>query len=442
MITRISLLICTLLHIPHYQAGNGVSNARNPKASAEAVDKSKRGTTRAVDNNKQEDGRVYHDRNSQPFLTAAVYQSAQQDPRDQSGYQSGRSRSRAAQKNAGRSHLEPRQLSTSGSSANTVSKKYKAKYDKRFAVDDSDKIAAGSTFKCSRGEISLHDALGEGVYGVVFSGTLTGLDGSRSEVAVKFQKPIRSRFQFPIGLPSHYAEIEHEYRMMKRMSGEKGFARVYAPNFSGKWKYFVTDLLGPDVFSFCEGYNFRVGLPKAIWLTRQMLLRIRALHQKGYVAQDIHLGNFVLSHEGVVHMIDLAFAFPYRQVDGTHIPDTPSHFPFRQGRRKVDMATRREEQGLETSRADDIERLLYMLLEMLGGELPWAIEHDDIKAKQIKDTLTNDPARLCKTRGVPWLSPLFVKVFKLSFDAEPPYSWIDGYLKDLLNIKEIASFKR
>lgn len=431
MISRISLIICALVHTPHSNAGNGVfKNTHVDKDNEVAIE------TRRRPGGGKEIGRV--STNTQNSRSSGNgYRTESHDHYAQNGnqiintpYQTG-------------SHRSDRNLvGYSMNSAPNRDEPRISKYDRRFAVDDLDEVVSRGSFACSKGQVFVHYLLGEGSYGKVFSGILNKSDGTQRRIAIKFQKPIKKRFQFPLGLPSHYAEIEHEYAMMKLMKGVKGFVSADAANFAGKWKYFVTDLLGPDIHAYCKAFNFRLKVDVAIRLTRQMLMRIRTVHEKGYVAQDVHLGNFVLDQQGRVHMIDLAFAFPYRQIDGTHIPDTPSHFPFRRDRRKVDLATRREEEGLETSRADDIERLLYMLLEMLGGNLPWARENDDMEAKRIKYVLTSDPRRLCKIRNVPWLSQLFVKVFKLKFDQEPPYSWIDGYLKDIPNFKEIASFER
>ncbi len=314
-------------------------------------------------------------------------------------------------------------------------------HDKRYAVNSLKDVTSTSYFISPKGKVSLHVRLGEGSYGKVYSGTLCGDNGSCRSVAVKFQKPLKRVFNFPFGLPDHYGEIEHEYAMMKRMRDVDGFPKPRTANFAGAWKYYLTDLLGKDVYEISTSYDFRVPLQTAIFLTRQMLLRIQGLHVEGYVAQDIHSGNFVMDHKGTVYMIDLAFAFPWRMENGDHIPDQPSHFPQRKLRRPP-MATRREEKGLETSRADDLERLLYILLEMLGGPLPWEEVKDPVKAMEMKRYLTDDPQRLCKHLNVPWLGSLFATVFRLKFSEEPPYSDMDRELRRLSRRSDLASFRR
>ena len=314
-------------------------------------------------------------------------------------------------------------------------------YDRRFAIDSLDKTTSLSWFHTSKGKVSLHVLLGEGTYGKVYSGTLCEAIRACRSVAVKFQKPIGRPFNLPKGLPVNYAQIEHEYEMMKIMREVEGFAKPYTANFAGKWKYYVTDLLGMDIHAVSESYSFRVPFKVGIHLARQMLLRIRQLHEKGFVAQDIHSGNFVLDYSGTVYMIDLAFAFRWRLPDGSHIPDTESHFPARRGKRPP-VATRREDQGLETSRADDLERLLYLILEMYGGALPWARIKDLTQYERLKSSLTDAPQKLCERMKMPWLSPLFVAVFKLGFKDDPPYTSIDKFLVRLSHRRDLASFRR
>jgi hypothetical protein len=304
--------------------------------------------------------------------------------------------------------------------------------DTRFALDSIETALASSGFETPLGKVTLSVLLGEGTYGKVYSAQLTGSDGTQRQVAVKFQKPIKRWFNFPLGLPPNYGQIEHEFSMMKLMRRDRGFTRPHAANFAGKYKYYITDLIGQDLFSIMENYNYRVPLREAISITRQILSRIRALHDRGYIGQDIHPGNFLMDFKGRLYMIDLAFAFPWQYAGGVHIPDAPSHFPHGKTR-KPPMATRREERDLETSRADDLERMLYILIQMLRGSLPWKRETDKNKAAEIKRQLTANPGELCRKMKLQELTLLFDTVFKLKFYDDPPYDYIDQLLKNLIH---------
>ena len=309
--------------------------------------------------------------------------------------------------------------------------------DSRFKVDSLDKVLRQGSFYSSQGKIKVGKLLGSGAFGKVYEGWLKRSDGTYDHVAVKFQKPLFGPFDPAVPMPLHYAEIEHEFAIMERMQSYDGFVRVFAPNYSGNWKYFIMDYIGQDVDTMrgLRPPKFRLKPVMGLEIARQILNRIRAVHAEGYVVYDIHPGNFLVDDRNKVYMVDLAFAYPYKNKDGTHIKLTKAPFVYTNMRLRP-LASRREESGDISSRMDDIERFLFMLVMILKGALPWESVRGVQQAREMK--LNMSPDQLCESVRLTWLAPVLEFVYALPFDADPPYKYIDETLNYALeNAKKL-----
>lgn len=303
---------------------------------------------------------------------------------------------------------------------------------KDFAVDSLEDILVKGSFESADGTVvGVHrEPIGQGHFAKVYRGTLLKRDGSEERVAIKFEIPTGGPFKSRIIMPRHYAQIEHEYDMMKQMEPKPGFPKIFAHNFSGKYKYYIIQYIGKSLDTIRLEYpNYRIPLTKCLRIARRVLERIRAVHEEGFVVYDIHPGNFLIDKNRNVYMIDLSYAFPWKQGNGLHIEKANSPFNFK-GARLSPLATKREENGQLTSRADDIQRFLYMLLILMSGHLPWQDEVNNDRAKQMKLDMT--PTQLCEYMDAIWLTNVLEKVSKLPFNADPPYDLIEFTLEDKL----------
>ena len=286
-------------------------------------------------------------------------------------------------------------------------------FDKRFAVDD---IAKGDVISTEKGPITVQKFIGGGAYGHVFMGILDSGSLGRIRVAIKCQRPNAPILPFKGMIPKGYSMIQHEFKMMLMMSETTGFPEIYTGNFKGNVKYYVMQLLGRSLESIRKSArNNQVEPAIALPMAIQMINRIEAIHQKGYLAYDLHLGNF-LYKDGTVYLIDLGLAIPYI-VDGKHIRQKGTHIPNRV--KNHALTTRHDENGETYSRRDDVERTLILVVYMLSGRLPWSNLPPE-RIHVIKRTLT---ARRM-ARDVPWMRGIFEHVFRLGFESEPNYQFI------------------
>ena len=285
--------------------------------------------------------------------------------------------------------------------------------DRRFAIDRVDK---GAVIRSEIGEISIERFIKGGAFGHVFQGTLHSPSRGSVPVAAKCQRPDAPMLPFRGMIPKQYSMIEHEFKMMQMMSGTVGFPIIYTGNFKGREKCYVMQLLGKSLESIRTGSpNQRMHPAIVLPMAIQMINRIEALHKMGYLAYDLHLGNF-LYKTGTVYLIDLGLAYPY-VVDGHHIKQTGSHIPGRM--KNHALTTRHDAMGVAYSRRDDIERVLILVVYMLAGRLPWT----NVRKEHIVDMKTRINAR-SMTRDVPWMRRIMQYVFDLGFEDEPDYEFI------------------
>ncbi|KAI0355891.1 casein kinase [Trametes cingulata] len=153
--------------------------------------------------------------------------------------------------------------------------------------------------------------------------------------------------------------------------GTEGFPRIHYAGPDANHYVLVMDKLGPNLDALRQLCRGRLSLRTICMLAEQMLNRVEFLHSRGIVSCDIKPHNFAMGSgqdADIVHLFDFEHSRLY--ID----PSTGVHIPFRTERhatgtlRYASIAAHRRH---EVSRQDDIESLLYVLLELLHGRLPW-----------------------------------------------------------------------
>jgi serine/threonine protein kinase len=276
------------------------------------------------------------------------------------------------------------------------------------------KLAPGDSFWTSIGVLQVMKALGQGSFGAVFQAKWVA---ANQLVALKIELPQAVSKCVVGNAPKGYLTIEHEWRMMSAMNGTEGFPEVYTHNFKGKYKYYVMQLLGKSLSAVRKSYPSRkIDTRSLISYGRQMLRRIEALHKRDALMYDIHLGNFLVKGDRV-YVIDLGMAIPFRYMDGQHVHYSDS--PISNDCKNAYYSTKHDVSGLQVSRRDDLERLLYVLVDLNTNNLPWSglKEWDDIQRKKLNST----SADIC-TGSASWLKPAFDYVFSIPFTEEPNYN--------------------
>ena len=135
----------------------------------------------------------------------------------------------------------------------------------------------------------------------------------------------------------------------------------------------------------------------------------------------------------MIYLIDMGLCKRYRD------PRTLIHIPYKEDKNiigTIRYSSVNSHLGIEESRRDDLEALVYMLIYFLRGRLPWqGIKSGNKREKQYKimekkllisvEALTKDlPSAFCNILN-------YVKT--LRFEEKPDYTYLKNELKSMLS---------
>ncbi|GMR53551.1 hypothetical protein PMAYCL1PPCAC_23746, partial [Pristionchus mayeri] len=209
---------------------------------------------------------------------------------------------------------------------------------------------------------------------------------------------------------------------------------LYASGNLGNYNYLVMEKLGPNITELRRKQaEKRLSLTVVSRVGMHITNALKELHSQGFLHRDIKPSNmcFGLNDKRyTVVLIDFGMTRQYKDVDGRPRPPR-SYAAFRGTLRYVSINVhQRREQGP----CDDVISLVYSLIELLEGELPWRLitTHEEISRE--KEKVTFD--RLAR-RAPPPFKELYEYAMKQTSHEEMDYNFILSCLNDENDENEI-----
>lgn len=271
------------------------------------------------------------------------------------------------------------------------------------------------------GKYQIGKKLGSGSFGQIH--LATNLE-NETNVAVKLE-PIRTR----------HPQLLYEAKVMKYFEGEEGFPYIFWYGSEGDYNIMVMEQLGLSLEALFNSCRRKFSLKTALMITHQMISRVENIHLKIFLHRDIKPDNFLVGsgkNSYLIYIIDFGLAKRYLDLkSNAHIPCKTNKSLTGTAR----YASVNTHLGLEQSRRDDLEGILYTTLYFLKGSLPWqglAAKNKNEKYRKIMESKTSSTAEiLCA--GFPLeLQTMLRYVKNLKFDEEPDYNHLKQLIMDML----------
>lgn len=191
-------------------------------------------------------------------------------------------------------------------------------------------------------------------------------------------------------------------------------------------------------------HQYNLPIRMSLNITLALLSKIQQLHSSGVIHGDIKPSNVCFrSPMSEITLIDFGLSKLFIN------PLTGDHISCQDGQRLTTnalFASRHAHGGLEQSRRDDMESLMYMLIFLLKGRLPWGhlFKYEELKSTPY-DKFANrigelkwktSPAELCS--GLPIQISNFARaILNLECCSKPEYEKLQNELLMVLNIASV-----
>jgi len=281
-------------------------------------------------------------------------------------------------------------------------------------------------------------SIGLGGFGEIYSAAL--LDGktlSEDDYVVK----VEPHSNGPLFVELHFYCRATKREDLDNFAAKKNMKHLGVPDLKGhgsfmhrkkKLRFIVMPRYGKDLQTRIDESKSSLSLESTSHLATQIIDSLEYLHSQGYVHKDLKANNMIFKRDqkgmnDKLFLVDFGLASRYLHL-GIHRPFEPDQRSAHEG--TLEYVSRDGHLGC-VSRRGDMECLLYVIIEWLGGHLPWDTDEEErlkptviqqmkINAfHDIKDFLKN---KAFKDKTYPKVMEEMMKyVSNMEFEEEPDY---------------------
>ena len=261
--------------------------------------------------------------------------------------------------------------------------------------------------------------IGSGAFGLIFSAKNVN---TNEVVAIKLEPT------------TQMDTLTHEAAVLMKLSGIQGIPSLRFYGVPDHNRYMVIDLLGKSLQTVSNEHKKSVPIEIVQMYAKQMVQIIQAVHEKGFVHRDIKPPNFMTglyrsenenNENNENNTSDKIFLIDFG-MSRTYIDDKTRAHRSNKIRTSGIIGTPRYvsinvHDGNEPSRRDDLISIMYVVIYLVKGRLPWKAAASPESVAQIKKTILPEELFLD-------MPPTYLDIFKylssMSYEEAPKYSHI------------------
>ena len=254
--------------------------------------------------------------------------------------------------------------------------------------------------------------LGSGSFGEVYLGVNIS---TQEEVAIKLED---TQSKFP--------QVISEAKIINSLQGP-GIPKIFWYGNEGHFNIMIQELLGSSLEEVFNKNDRRFSIKSILNIAEQLFTRIESVHSQSYIHRDIKPDNFMFGvgkKNSLLYVIDFGLSKKYRD------SKTKQHIKFSDKRALTGTAryaSINSHMGHEQSRRDDLEALMYLIIYLFIGTLPWQgvqCNNKLEKYRMIMDIkIGYTPEILCKNLH-PELAQMLSYCRSLRFEDNPDYNYL------------------
>ncbi|OMJ68063.1 hypothetical protein SteCoe_34594 [Stentor coeruleus] len=222
-----------------------------------------------------------------------------------------------------------------------------------------------------------------------------------------------------------FSLIKYESEILENLAVSPGAHRILD---KGEYKdrcYMVMNYLGKSLSDKLKDYDNRISSGCSLKITEELLLRIEYLHKAGFVHRDIKpdkiLTGYGLNWQSL-YIIGYRYAVRVNQNENAnnfHLE--PENYIY---------SSLNSSNKLPYTKRDDLESVIYLLIHLYTGSLPWLYTPclPEKKIKELKESISL--GKLCKSLPVEILM-MARYIRSLRYNEEPNYQMMRNSIRYL-----------